>query len=102
MELFGNIMQLDEKSKNLVRHTLSLSLKNYSSLDFLGKDKRIPAPKIVFYKALLSSDKQDLIPLFEKLKKMIPLKFNIFMSKVWKGDPEAVIRFIIEVIQSEN
>ena len=50
-------MQLDEKSKNLLKHTLSLSLKNYSSLDFLGKEKKIPPSKIVFYKALMSGEK---------------------------------------------
>ena len=42
------------------------------------------------------------MPIFENIRKMIPLNFNIFMIKVWKGDPHAVVRFIIEVIQSDT
>ena len=56
-ELFSKIMQLDEKSKNILKHTLSLSLKKYSSLDFLGREKKIPPSKIALYKALMTSDK---------------------------------------------
>ena len=43
------------------------------------------------YKALLTSDAKELHPIYENLKSMIPVKFNVFMYNVWKGDKNATI-----------
>lgn len=35
-ELFGSMLQLDEKSKNSLKHILGLILRNYDSLDYIA------------------------------------------------------------------
>lgn len=54
------------------------------------------------YKALLTSDEKELLPIFVNLKMMIPINFNQFMYKVWRGDRDAIIKFIIKFFEVNN
>ena len=51
------------------------------------------------YRALLTSDEKEMMPIFVNLKMMIPVAFNQFMLKVWRGDRDAIIKFIIQFFE---
>ncbi len=42
------------------------------------------------------------MPIFENLRRMIPVEFNLFMIKVWEGDSNAIVQFVIEFLERNN
>ncbi len=54
------------------------------------------------YKALLTSAEKELEPIFVSLKMMIPINFNKEMVRVWRGDRDAIIEFVMRFLEVNN